>query len=142
MSYNARKLEYFYVTVNGEAGEAFELLTNLANLGINFLAITSVPVGPGSVQLSLFPAEPARFLSVARASNLALNGPHAAVLVQGADEVGVLAGIHDRLRDAAIDVYASTGVTDGKGHFGYLLYLKPHESERAVEALSMVGVRA
>lgn len=139
MSYNARRVEYFYATVSGEPGEAYELLTNLAQLGVNFLALTSVPVGPRSLQLTLFPEDPQKLQSVAQGSGLHLNGPHPALLVQGTDEVGALARIHHRLHDAGIDVYASSGVTDGQGHFGYLIYMKPKDADRAAKVLTQAA---
>jgi hypothetical protein len=141
MSNTARKVEYFYVTASGEPAEAYELLTNLASLGINFLAFTSVPVGPRSVQFSLFPEDPARFQNLARGIGLAVTGPNPAVLVQGTDEPGMLARIHRQLRDAGAEVFASSAVTDGKGFFGYLIYVKPQDADRAVGALAMAGAR-
>ena len=36
-----------------------------------------------------------------------------------------------------MNVYASSGVTDGKGSFGYLLYVRPNKFDRAVAALEV-----
>jgi hypothetical protein len=36
-----------------------------------------------------------------------------------------------------VNVYASNGVTDSKGSFGYLLYVRPEEYERAAAALKV-----
>ncbi len=68
---------------------------------------------------------------------MTLDGPHKALLVQGDDELGALAGIHLKLYKANINVYASSGVADGKGSFGYLIYVKPEDFDRAVEALEL-----
>ncbi len=136
MAYIARRVEYFYTTASGEPGNAYDLLTNLASLGINFLALTTVPLGPRSVQLTLFPEDPLKLQSVARSAGLILDGPNPAVLVQGDDEVGALAGIHKRLRQSGVDVYASTGDSDCKGYYGYVLYLRPDDAEKAARALS------
>ena len=38
--------------------------------------------------------------------------------------------VHSTLADANIDVYASSGVADGRGRYGYVLYLKPEHCER------------
>jgi hypothetical protein len=136
MSYRARRVEYFYSTVSGEAGEAYDLLTNLANLGINLLAFTSAHLGPRSIQLTMFPEDPATLKSVAKNAGLALDGPHPAVLVQGDDRIGALAQIHHLLQSGGVDVYASSAVTDGKGYFGYVLYLRPQDAEKAERALA------
>ena len=68
-------------------------------------------------------------------ANIPLDGPHPALIVQGDDEVGALAVIHEKMRDANVHVFASTGVADGRGGYGYLIYVRPDEFERAAEAL-------
>jgi prephenate dehydratase len=46
MAFNIRRVDYFYTTVKDEPGEAYKVLSMLANLGINLLAVTAVPFGP------------------------------------------------------------------------------------------------
>jgi hypothetical protein len=58
-------------------------------------------------------------------------------LVQGDDELGALAELHMRLSDARVNVYASTGVADGRGSFGYIIYVRPEEYDRAVVSLGL-----
>lgn len=135
MGYTARRVDYFYTTVSAQPNEAYDLLTHLASLGINFLALNSVPIGPASIQLTLFPEDPHRLQSVAKQAKLTLDGPYPAVLVQGDDEIGALARIHDRLRANHVDVYASNAVTDGKGFFGYVLYVRPGDADKSARAL-------
>ena len=136
MSYRAHNLEYFYTTVSAKSDESFELLDNLAELGVNFVALTLVPMGPDSTQLTLFPEDASMLQSVAKKAGLVIMGPHRAVLVQGNDQVGALSGIHRRLRDQNLEVFASTAITDGSGHFGCILYLRPEDAELAVKALT------
>ena len=38
---------------------------------------------------------------------------------------------------ASVNVFASAGITDGKGSYGYLLYVRPEEYERATSALEI-----
>jgi hypothetical protein len=137
MAFRVRRVAYFYVTVNDEPGEAYRLLAQLARLGINLLAFTGVPTGPQRTQLSVFPEDNGRFAAAAKQANLAADGPHPALLVQGDDELGALAGVHERLQDAAVNVYASHGVTDGRGAFGYVLYVRPDRFEHAAVALGV-----
>ena len=68
---------------------------------------------------------------------MTLDGPHPALLVQGDDEVGALAVIHEKLRDANVHVFASTGVADGRGGYGYIIYVRPEDFERAAKALEV-----
>ncbi len=101
------------------------------------MAFTAVPVGPMRTQLTLFPADPGKFKSAANNAKLKLDGPHRALLAQGDDELGALAGIHERLYEAGVNVYASSGVTDGRGSYGYVIYVRPEEYEQAVAALEV-----
>lgn len=137
MAFRVRRVAYFYVTLNDQAGEGFRLLSELAKLGVNLLALTGVPIGPQRTQLSVFPEDNGKFAAAAAQVGLAIDGPHPALLVQGDDEPGALAEVHERLRDAEVSVYASHGVTDGRGAFGYVLYVRPDEYQRAVGALGV-----
>ncbi|NIP79475.1 MAG: hypothetical protein GWM90_09770, partial [Gemmatimonadetes bacterium] len=60
-----------------------------------------------------------------------------ALLVQGEDVPGAVVGIHEKLYRAGINVYASTGVTAGRGSYGYILYVRPEDFEEAAEAVGL-----
>ena len=137
MATNIRRVDYFHTTVRDEPGEAHQLLTLLAELGVNMLAFTAVPIGPTSTQLTLFPSDTMNLLDAAQKSALILDGPHPALLVQGDDQMGALADIHAKLAEANVNVYASSGVTDGHGAYGYLVYVRPREIDRAMTALGI-----
>lgn len=137
MSYTIKKVEYFYCSVVDQPGEAYKLLSQLEKSGINLLAFTAIPIGPNRTQLTLFPETPEKLITEAKRSSFALDGPHPAFLVQGDDELGALAEIHHMLYEANVNVYASTGVTDNRGSFGYLLYVRSEEYERAAMALKV-----
>jgi hypothetical protein len=137
MAIKIRRVEYFYAVVKDEPGAAYEFLSQLERLGINLLAFTAIPTGPQRTQLTLFPEEPRHMESEAKKMGLELDGPHPALLVQGDDELGVLARIHENLHAANVNVYASSGVADGEGRFGYVIYIRPEDYERAVAALEV-----
>lgn len=138
MTYQVRRAEYFYTTVKDEPGEALSLLTLLAEKGINLLAFTAVPVGPNRTQLTIFPDDIAKAVSEAKMAQLPLDGPYAALLVQGQDALGALAALHAKLHEAKVNVYASSGVADGRGGYGYVIYVKGKDYDAALKAL---GVR-
>jgi hypothetical protein len=138
MSYQVRRAEYFYTTVADEPGQALKLLTLLAERGIGLLAFTAVPVGPNRTQLTLFPDDVAKTVSEARRAQLPLDGPYAALLVQGQDALGALAGVHAKLYDANVNVYASSGVADGRDGYGYVIYVRGEDYDASLKAL---GVR-
>jgi hypothetical protein len=132
-----RRIDYFYATVRDQPEEAYKLLTTLADLGVGLAAFTAVPFGPSHTQLTLFPEDSARLASEARHAGLVLDGPHPALLAQGDDELGALADLHTKLSQARVNVYASTGLVDGRGSFGYIIYVRPEECDRAVAALGL-----
>ncbi|MHC5002429.1 MAG: hypothetical protein ACYTJ0_04835 [Planctomycetota bacterium] len=135
MAYTIRRVDYFYTTVKDQPGEAYKLLTELARLGVNLLAFTAVPVGPMRLQLTLFPNDPNNIAVAAEKAGLLLDGPHPALLVQGDDKLGALADVHAKLAEAGVKVYASSGVSDGQGSYGYVLYVRPDEIDSATTAL-------
>ena len=137
MAYRIRRVDYYYATVQDEPSNGYLLLSQLAELGINLLAFTGVPIGPVRMQLTLFPEHSQELEDAAAKAGLRLDGPHPALLVQGDDELGALAGVHEKLHQANVEVSASSGVTDGAGSFGYVLYLRPTDFERAAEALGI-----
>jgi hypothetical protein len=137
MAFGIRRADYFYTTLREEPGAAHRLLAQLAGLGVNLLAFSAIPVGPGRVQLAIFPEDTDKLVAAARAAHLPLDGPHPALLVQGDDELGALASVHERLAAAGVDVYASSGVTDGRGSFGYIVYVREDQIEKAEGALGV-----
>lgn len=137
MAAKIRRVDYFHCNVQDYPGEAHRVLSDVAASGINLLAFTAVPVGPNRVQMTLFPEDVPALTRAAREGRMALDGPHQAILVQGDDELGALAGLHGKLAEAEINVYASTGVTDGQGGFGYIVYVKPEDFAAAAKVLGV-----
>jgi hypothetical protein len=137
MAFTIRGVEYYYANVRDELGSAYRVLAMLADLGVNLLAFTAVPSGPDVAQFALFPDDASKLIVQARASGLPLDGPHHALLVQGDDELGALASVHQRLVDAGVDIFASSGVTDGRGSFGYLIHVREDQFEKSATALGL-----
>ncbi|MEJ2677591.1 MAG: hypothetical protein P8174_00790 [Gemmatimonadota bacterium] len=137
MSFRIRRVDYYYHMVEDQPGEAYKLLSDLAGMGVSLLAFTAVPMGPNRTQLSLFPEDGPLFAEAARKAGMQVDGPHRALLVQGDDKLGALAGIHEKLYRARVNVYASNAVTDGAGNYGFLLYVRPEDYQRAADALEI-----
>jgi len=137
MAFHIRRVDYFYTTVKDQPGEAYKILTRLASLGINLLAITAVPFGPMNTQLTIFPEDSGQLRNHAEKSGFKLEGPQPAILVQGDDRLGALAEVHMKLYEADVNIYASSGVADGKGSYGYIIYVRPDDYEKAVAALNL-----
>ncbi len=137
MAFRIRRVDYFYANIVDQPGEAYHLLHSLAGLGVNLHAVMGVPIGPDRTQMTLFPEDKGKLTEAARHAGLTLDGPHSAFLAQGDDELGALAAVHVRLAEAKVNVFASTGVADGKGAYGYVIYVRPEEYEHAAKVLGI-----
>ncbi len=137
MTTQIRKIEYYNVTIKDQPGEALKVFAYLKDLGVNMQAFAAIPMGPNTMVLTVFPDNPARLSAEMRYAGQQLDGPYAAILVQGADEIGALTGIHQKLSEAGVNVSAANGISDGKGGFGYIIYIRSDEFEKAAKALSL-----
>ena len=137
MALTIKKVDYYYTSISDQPGSAYSLLSRLAAGEVNLLAFNAVPFGPNRTQLTLFPEDADALLRVLNKEGLNFEGPHSALLVRGDDELGALADIHVRLYDAQVNVFSSSGVTDGRGGFGYVLHVRPEKFERAAAALGL-----
>ena len=139
MSLKVRNVEYFYVRIHDAAEKAYEILAHLASEHVNLSAFSAIPYGPNHVELTIFPDASENFVHAAEHLGWTVSGPQHACLVQGDDQLGALAEIHRVLLRAGVNIYASSGVTDGSGHFGYVIYFKEEDHERAAKALQAVS---
>lgn len=135
MPVSVHRVRYYYATVEEIPGQTYAILSQLAACGIDLLAFTAAPVGPKHVQWSLFPSNIKEFEDVAHDIGLPVSVVQDALLVQGDDRLGALADLHERLSRANVEVYATSGVTTGNERFGYVIYVKPDEIDRAAEAI-------
>jgi hypothetical protein len=137
MSAKIRSVDYFYMTVPDKPGAACSVLFQLAAADVNLLAFSAVPIGPENTQLVLFPENVDALARGAENAGFVLSGPSRAFLIQGDDKLGALVSIHEKLSDSGINVYASTGVSDGKGGFGYVMYVKGDRFDEAARVLNV-----
>jgi hypothetical protein len=137
MAEKIRKVQYFYATIEDRPGTASELLRNLSERNVNLNALTAFPLGDGRSQVDFFPEKPEQLIKAALDAGITLVGPKRAFLIQGDDKVGALHEHHLKLSDAGINVHAVNGVVDGQGRFGYVLWVKPEDYEKAAEAFGI-----
>jgi len=135
MALSVRSVEYFYARVEDEPGNAYGLLAKLASEDINLLAFSAIPFGPNHVELTIFPDHSDALVRVAAKNGWALIGPQHGCLVQGDDHLGAFAEIQQKLFKAGVSVYAASGVTDGAGRYGYVIYVRESDHPAAEKAL-------
>jgi len=137
MSVQVRAVEYFTTTLHGPPDSAYQLLSRLAGGGVSLMAFNAIPAGIQSMQLVLFPEDSAVLEAVAREQRLDLSGPDRAILIQGDDELGALARLHEQLAQAGVQPYASAGLTDRTGGYGYIVYVRGDQFAAAAAALGL-----
>ena len=137
MPFDVKRVEYYNVVVEGHVTEGSKLLSVFAGAGVNLLAFKAVPLEPLRTRFTLFPNDGSKMINGAKKAGLTLDGPHAGLLIEGDDESGALGDIYERLSQANIDVYESSGIANIKGAYGVVLYLKPEDCEKALATLKM-----
>lgn len=135
MAHRIRPVHFFEATVRDTPGEAYQILQVLALSQVSLIAFSAVPSGTKHALLTLFPVEPKKLLAVARESGLEMAGPKHGFLIQGDDQLGALVDIHRRLYEASINIVSATGVSDGRGGFGYIVLVPEADYERAAQIL-------
>jgi hypothetical protein len=135
MSSTVKEVEYYYSLVADKPGEGRKLLEFLSEKEVNLLALTAFPLGGGQSQLDFFPSDPELLKKAAEDAKISIVGPKKAFLIQGEDRVGALYDFHLKLSNAGINIYASNGVVDGTGRFGYVIWVNPDDYENASKAL-------
>lgn len=139
MKARIRSVPYYYARIEGDPDQAYTWLEELASAKVDLLAFSALPYGPNHVEVTLFPVDRHELERSALARGVSLIGPYHAFLIQGDDRLGALAEIHKDLRDTGVKVYASTGVTDGQGRFGYIVYVRELDVEAAERVLDVEG---
>ncbi|KPK22958.1 MAG: hypothetical protein AMJ61_16545 [Desulfobacterales bacterium SG8_35_2] len=137
MTCSISRVEYFHTTIKDRPGEAYKFLSQLALLRINLLAFNAAPINPTDTKITIFPENPKFMKNEASRAGLYLEGPHPALLVQCDDRLGALADIHLHIYEANVNVESASGVTDGRGAFGYVIHVKKEDFEKAAEALGI-----
>lgn len=137
LAFHLDKVDYFNASIPEEVGRACLLLESLAEQGVNLLAFSAVPFGPAKTQLTLFPENGGTLQRASAQAGLKLDGPHPALLARGVDRLGALARVHQTLEQSGVEVYATSGVADGRGGYGYVIYVRPSSFGHAVAALGL-----
>ena len=128
-------VDYFYALVKDRPGEACQVLSQLASEDVNLLAFSAIPIGHEHTQLVIYPENTERLIRAAEKGGYNLNGPQRAILIQGDDHLGALVGLCEKLCAADINIAASSGVTDGRGGYGYVIHLRAEDVDDAARQL-------
>ena len=138
MADQVRIVDYYYVRLGDRPGEGRRFLEHVSEQGINLVAFSAFPAGVDQTQIDFVTENPNRLEEAAADAGVPLVGPRKAILVQGDDRIGALHQHHLVLANAGVNVYASHGICDGQGRFGFMLWVEPDDLAKAAVALGIV----
>jgi hypothetical protein len=138
MAVKCRFVDYYAIQLADRPGTGAQALRALGSARVALEAVHAFPSGRG-VQMDLVPTRGAALVRAARKAKLRLSRRKRALLIEGDDRTGALAGVLEKIAAAKVNITAVTGVRAGKGRFGAILWVKPRNLRRAARAL---GVRA
>jgi hypothetical protein len=134
MAITVRKTAYFKVSVRNKAGEGACLLGLLREQGVNLLAVSGFPRG-GKAQIDVVPEDAAAFKKAMKQAKIPVGEKKTVFVIQGEDKIGAVSGILEKLGSAGVNVTAVDAVTDGKGRYGAVLWVKPADVSKASRLL-------
>jgi prephenate dehydratase len=129
-----RKASYYSMKVPQRPGAGAQLLGELKKAKVNLLAFTGFPAA-GGAQVDFIPKDNAKFTQAARKAKLKLSARKTVFLASGADKVGALTQILNRLAKARINLVSLQAVTAGSGRYGAMFWVKPKDVAKAARAL-------
>ena len=129
-----RKASYYSMKVPQRPGAGAQLLGELKKAKVNLLAFTGFPAS-GGAQVDFIPKDNAKFTQAARKAKMKLSARKTVFLAQGADKVGALTTILNRLAKAKINLVSLQAVTAGSGRFGAMFWVKSKDVVRASRVL-------
>ncbi len=131
-----RTAQYFKVQVPDKPGEAARCLGALEAADVNLLAFLAFPKNRRS-QLDFVPSDPTAFKAAAKQAKWKIQGPKTCFVVEGENRVGAVASHADRLAKAKVNIRAFAAASGGAGRYGFILWVKPKDVRKAVDALGV-----
>jgi hypothetical protein len=124
------RFDYQYLITDDRTLHAAEIVASLTESGIDLLAFSEFPRGPGKLQVDLITKSGRSLETVAEEMGWKLSQRKPVFLIQGEDRPNAIGRILNRLAGADIRVTAMQAVAAGAGRFGALLWVEAPEVER------------
>jgi hypothetical protein len=137
MAETIKIVNYYYTHIEDLPGTGRRILEHISEHGVNLVAFTAFPLGGGHIQLDFIADNADQLKQAAADAGVSLMGPRKVFLIQGDDRIGALSEHHLKLANAGISVISSNGVIDGKGRFGFVLWVDQALVEKAARALAV-----
>ncbi len=135
MADNVQSVQHFGFSIKDEVGAGARVLKTLRDNDVDLIAVWAYPYGTGTARVEVVPKDAAGFAAAAKAAGLDVAEPTTAFYVTGDDRSGAIAEAFEKLARVNVSVEASQAVSDGRGHFGAVIYVAPADIQRAATAL-------
>jgi hypothetical protein len=129
------QFDYHYTVIDEDPSKAAGIVNALSESGINLLAFSEFPHGPGKSQLDLIAESAEDLAETALTLGLTLSERKSGFLIRGENRPAAIAGMLSQLADAQIAVTAVQAISAGAGRFGALLWVKPPDVQNAALVL-------
>lgn len=132
-----RRIDYYYLTVPDNPGEAARILSALHQAGVNLRGVSAFPHGLRRSQLDCIPEDSATFTKAAKSAGLKLSKKKSGFLIQGDDRPGAIAEIAEKLAQARVNITSLQAFCAGSGRYGGMIWVKPAYLRKAAKALGI-----
>ena len=132
-----QRIEYYYVEVPNRAGAAAEVFNVLKTHGVNLVAFNGFPTSAQHAQLDLVPSSGNALVAAAQKAGIKLVGPKVAFLLSNWEHLGAVADLLSKLEQAGINITAMQAIATGDWRYGAIIWVKPHNIDKAAEALGI-----
>jgi len=131
-----RKVDYFKMEIPDRPGEGARVLKVLRDAGVNLLAFTGFPRGR-KTQMDFVPRNTAAFRKAMKRAGFPVSEKKTVFLIRGDDKVGAVYRIMETLGKAGINVTAIDAVSNGKGLYGAILWVKAKDVRKVSKVLGV-----
>jgi len=135
MADDVRRVEHYTIEIEDKVGSGARMLASLRDNDVDLIAVWGYPGGPGKAKFELVPKDGAGFAAAAKTLGLEIGAPTTAFCVAGDDRLGAIAEKFEALAHANVNVTSAHAISDGRGHFGAIIYVAPADLQKAATAL-------
>jgi hypothetical protein len=129
-----KTVTYFSITIANKTGQGAKLLAAIEAAGINMTAAWGYPMKGSKSIVDVVPEDAKAFAKLAKQHKLAVE-KRLAIYHDGADKVGAVREIMQKLGDAKVNVRAIQAICGGAGRYGALLQFDDKDLSKAKKVL-------
>ena len=131
------RVEYYYTVVPNRVGAGAKVFNELKAQNVSLIAFNGFPLSAQRSQLDLVPSSGAALVAAAQKAGIKLVGPKVAFLISEWEHIGAVADILSKLEQAGVNVTAMQAIETGDWRYGAIIWVKPHDIDKAAQALGI-----